>query len=146
MLKYIIVSVISVVVCSVLPATVSAKRLSLHGAGHGWSEPNALLYFTADDLFDGPGPTGQSYSTPETLDNRSTIERPDGSAFFSDRGTRDSGGVSPEVSGSVNGYTGGPSSPFGGRSSGESSADPQVQGLSRMDGISGFGSPGSIGK
>lgn len=142
-MKYIIASAMSMVVCSVLAASVSAERLSFHGASSGWSEQIAFLYSIADDSFGGP-PGHKSYNSPETLGNRSTSEKSEDSTF-SDQGTQDSGGLS-QFPDSVDGYSSGSSSGLGGRSSAESSADPQVKGLSRMDGISGFDSPGSIGK
>ena len=132
MMKYIVVGIMSVVVCSAVPITVSAESLSYRGAGYGvsqdWFERNSSLYNVADDIFkDRPALPPISYSGRDQIMRESTGEKSADSMSKDDHHLA----PSPDISPSVHGH----------RELGLS-GDPSVKDLSRME-SSGFTPPGS---
>jgi hypothetical protein len=148
MMKYMAVSLVSVVLYAIVPAAVSAERLSYSGVGPGvsqhWFERNPSLYNVAESMFKerfGMQPDTSYYGDTvrdQAGEHRSAGEKSD---TFSDQPTRDRSGISPGFSDSVNGRLSGPGLGFSG---GRSSADPMVEDLSRIDG-GGFSSSGNGG-
>jgi len=144
-MKYITVSLVSVVMYAIVPVAASAESLSYSGTGprvfQHWFERNPSLYNVAEGLFKdrfGLAPDTSYYDDTVNSHTRERFKEKSGDSM-SDQPTRDSGNVSPGFSGSINGHSNGLSSGFG---DGRSSADPSVRDLSRMDG-GGFAPPGA---
>lgn len=137
MMKYIIAGVMSVAVCSAVPVAVSAGGLSYRGTDYGvsedWYERNPSLYNVFTERF-GVQPDTSYYRDTVRPSKESASEKSDDS-MLSNQGPQESS----EVGRFPDGVKGHPSVGFGG---GNSSADPSVQDLSRMDG-GGFAPPGS---
>lgn len=138
MMRYISVSIVSVVLYAIVPIAVSAERLSYSETGPAvfqhWFERNPSVYNVFTERFGVQPDTSYYRDTVNQARDQSAGEKSDDSTL-SNQGPQESGGVG-RFPDSMNGHPGGPSLGFG------SSADPSVQDLSRMDG-GGFAPPGS---
>lgn len=139
-MKYISVSVVSVVMYAIVPVAVSAERLSYSETNprivQQWLDRNPAVHQVFTERFGVQPDTSYYRDTVNQARDQSANEKSDDSTL-SNQGPPESGGVD-RFPDSING-SGGPSSLFGG---GGSTADPSVKDLSRMDG-GGFAPPGS---